>query len=418
MDYRNEFLLGNVMDVLRQLPDETMDCVVTSPPYYGLRTYGGAEVDWDGWSGELGLEPTPELYLTHLWAVFGEVWRVMKKTGTMWVNIGDTYSSGGGCGSKEYLPKHTQFGKLTKPDRYQPPKKVSGLPPKCLVCVPERFMLGMIDRGWILRNKIVWHKPNPMPSSAKDRFTNTYEPVYFFTKAKRYWFDLDAVRERHSQARMERSKYPIEYSEIQDTPRAWTKENYPNLKKDAKVNLQYNPSGKNPGDVWRITTQPFPEAHFSTFPEELARRCIRAGCPREVCPKCRKGRIRIVKPSPEYAKNLGKDWAPGNIPGSKRRADYGLEKHSKAMTADYQTLGWTSCSCGEGYVPGIILDPFGGSGRACHVAWEQGRDFTYIDIKPEYTEMAKDGLEKKMRSIPRAGDEEQAETIGQETLEI
>jgi len=305
--------------------------VITSPPYWLLRDYQIEPCLWDGdldckhvfgqekikkldlqagnpefkrnwreqasndhssngkycqkcgaWNGCLGLEPDFNLYIKHLCDIFDLVKQKLKKTGTCWVNLGDTYSGGGRSGSKKYFEKgHKQFGKNDPKGRYQPPLKVKGYESKCLCMIPQRFAIEMINRGWILRNVIIWHKSNCMPSSARDRFTVDFEYVYFFTKRKKYWFDQDAVREP-----------------LQDDPKTYLKKitrknNYSKgtalesgmaSKKDGfndylKNNKGYVPKGRNKRCVWHVNTKPNPEAHFATFNEDLIRPMILSGCP-------------------------------------------------------------------------------------------------------------------------------------------
>jgi len=223
---KHKIICGHVIPVLKSLPDEYVDMLMTSVPYWGLRDYGedtatiwggsdDCEHEWknllqghhpgqvaqtknqiasgsknsgkfcskcSAWHGQLGLEPTPELYIEHLRMVFAEVKRVLKKTGTCWVNIGDSYSNSGECGNPRWKSKEVA---------YRPACNLKSLPPKCMVGIPERFMFMMIDLGYILRNKIIWHKQNSMPSSVKDRFNTTYEVVYFFVKNNKpvYWYN-------------------------------------------------------------------------------------------------------------------------------------------------------------------------------------------------------------------------------------
>jgi DNA modification methylase len=177
----------HVLEALKEIPDESIDCIVTSPPYYGLRLYKGAETVWGEWEGQLGLEPSYQLYLDHLMLVTKELKRVLKKTGTLFWNMGDTYS-GAGAGQKD-------TGKASyEGSDFRPSPVKSNLPDKSLMMLPERFTIRMIDDGWVLRNKIIWYKRNGMPSSVKDRFSNKYEFIYFFAKDRKYYFDLDAVR--------------------------------------------------------------------------------------------------------------------------------------------------------------------------------------------------------------------------------
>jgi len=193
--------------------------------------------------------------------IFHEVKRILKKTGTFWLNIGDTYS-GSNCGSNDYRER-TGLG--TNPrDRYKGQKAGrTNLPAKCLCMIPERLAWSLIQDGWILRNKIIWHKPNGMPSSVKDRFTNKWEYIFMFSKSRKYYFDLDVIREPH--------KHKPTYKVV-------GQKNSPAQQSAGGISPQH-PLGKNPGDVWSITTQPFPEAHFAVYPEKLLKKPIKAGCP-------------------------------------------------------------------------------------------------------------------------------------------
>jgi DNA modification methylase len=188
-----QIINGNALEELKKLQDESVDCVITSPPYYGLRAYKGAETNWGDWQGQLGLEPTYQMYLDHLLMITDELKRILKKTGTLFWNMGDSYASEGGPSRHKgyYDPKwpKARNGSFDEPTSYP-----QGIKPKSLMMIPERFAIGMIEQGWILRNKIIWFKPNGLPSSVKDRFTNKWEYIFFFVKSKKYYFDLDAVR--------------------------------------------------------------------------------------------------------------------------------------------------------------------------------------------------------------------------------
>jgi DNA modification methylase len=309
---------GHALTELVALPSESVDCIMTSPPYWGLRTYktepqiwgenhcehdfslsapprrqrkesdivnldskqatvGGSNYDANGgqfcpkcnaWRGELGLEPTIELYISHLILIFNEVKRVLKKTGTCWVNIDDSYNSGTafnhGCpGSKSaygewdgYWAKHRQIA--------------STVPAKSLCLIPSRFVLAMVEHGWILRNDIVWYKPNPMPESVKDRFTTSWEHLFFFVKSKRYWFEQQF--EPITEATIIRNLYPHSGG----GPYQINRPREPGEFGDTEL-------GRNKRDIWEINTQPcpFPGVHFATFPEKLCETPILAGCPQD-----------------------------------------------------------------------------------------------------------------------------------------
>ena len=263
----NEIYNEPCLDTLRKMPNEFLDCVITSPPYWQLRDYG--------YDGQWGLEPTFQLYLEHLWEMMDEIYRVLKPTGTCWINLGDTYNSGGntrsnkegqveGAISHEYL-ENTGF---TKTDL-----KLNGKP-KCLLLIPHRFAIGCIDRGWIVRNDIIWAKRNCMPESTKDRFSKKHEYIFLMVKNEKYNFDLDAIRDEHKWAKDKRN----------DGKRHEYKEDAKS-QNDIKVGtnaVSFNPKGKNPGDVsdfWDITTKPSSVKHYATYNVELITKPILAGCP-------------------------------------------------------------------------------------------------------------------------------------------
>jgi DNA modification methylase len=244
-----------------------LDCVISSPPYWQLRDYG--------YDGQWGLEPTFQQYLEHLWEMMDEIYRVLKPSGTCWINLGDTYNSGGntrsnkdgqkeGAISHEYL-ENTGF---TKTDI-----KLNGKP-KCLLLIPHRFAIGCIDRGWIVRNDIIWAKRNCMPESTKDRFSKKHEYIFLMVKNEKYSFDLDAIRDEHKWAKDKRN----------DGKRHEYKEDAKS-QNDIKVGtnaVSFNPKGKNPGDVsdfWDITTKPSSVKHYATYNVELITKPILAGCP-------------------------------------------------------------------------------------------------------------------------------------------
>ncbi len=257
---------GDALTVVRGMPSGSVDCVVTSPPYFGLRDYG---VD-----GQLGAEASPAEYVENMRALFAEARRVLADDGTLWLNLGDSYASdskwGGSTGGKHVTALHGD----SKVGRG---KRTTGLPDKNLIGIPWRVAFALQDDGWILRNSIVWHKPNAMPESVTDRLSTRHENVFMFSKSKRYWFDLDAVREPHS----DKSIYQQEVA--RKRPHAAGKSGTAVVPGQAAQSgmaaggRELNLRGRNPGDVWAIPTQPYPGAHFAVFPPALAERCILAG---------------------------------------------------------------------------------------------------------------------------------------------
>lgn len=265
---------GDSLEVLKTLPDESVDCVITSPPYWALRDYGC--------EGQLGLEPTFQEYIDKLCNIFDEVKRVLKKEGTCWVNIGDTY-----MGNSSYSEKGRQgfgndkIGMINKKQWVDPKYEKAGesrlrgrehvfsgqVIEKSLCQIPSRFAIEMTNRGWILRNEIIWHKPNCMPSSAEDRFTVDFEKVFFFVKNKKYYFEqiLEPYESEPSESDRNRNK-------------AGEKYNGTGLFSEGERDY-YCKGGRNKRTVWSITTKGFSEAHFATYPEALVEPMIKSGCP-------------------------------------------------------------------------------------------------------------------------------------------
>lgn len=259
---------GHAAEVLAGLASSSVGCIVTSPPYFGLRDYGAAE--------QIGAEPTPELYVTALARVFHEAQRVLKGSGTLWLVMGDSYSSGRRAASNlaSWASVNGRGGAHRVREAQRGRHGAADLPPKNLMGMPWRVAFALQDDGWILRNEIVWVKPNPMPESVKDRFSCTHESIFVFSKSRRYWFDLDALRIPHLMRPQRRpSGRPADV-----TPRLGQPRQSGSTSARDEVGVDGNPAGRNPGDVWTIPTTPFPAAHFAVFPPEIPRRAIRAGC--------------------------------------------------------------------------------------------------------------------------------------------
>ena len=256
----NQIICGNTLSVLKTLPDESINCCITSPPYWALRDYGI--------EGQLGLEPTFHEYLDRLIAIFDEVKRVLRKDGTCWVVLGDTYNSQHQAGTTDGKTgwKH---GKLAKD--YQGRGGVDFLPIKTLLQIPSRFAIMMTDHGWILRNEIIWYKPNAMPSSVKDRFTVDFEKVFFFVKNKKYWFEQQLEPYQEGINRWGGTNLKANGNSV------WDKGTGQNTYRVRS--LRANNNGRNKRCVWQIPTKPFKGAHFAVFPPTLVEPMIQAGCP-------------------------------------------------------------------------------------------------------------------------------------------
>ena len=267
-------LHGDALTILKTLPDESVNCCVTSPPYYGLRDYG---VD-----GQLGLEKTPEEYVAKMVEVFREVRRVLRRDGTLWLNLGDSYgaaSNRNGIGSAD--PKWG--GENTK--RIAKHGKIdiqTGLKPKNLIGIPWRVAFALQADGWYLRSDIIWAKGNPMPESVTDRPTKAHEYIFLFAKSERYFYDADAIREPHTHKDAVRNtgdwaksvKEPGYADALPEAKKA-NRSCAMSRPKDYIGNI----NGRNKRTVWNINTKPFSEAHFAVFPPDLIKPCILAGCP-------------------------------------------------------------------------------------------------------------------------------------------
>jgi DNA modification methylase len=248
----------------RALPfeDASVDCVVTSPPYWGLRDYGnGAE--------GIGLEPTLDEYIANLVAVFREVHRVLKPHGTAWLNLGDAFAGSATGADRPPEPGHTRESdgrvKTGREGKHQRP--ASGLKPKDLIGLPWRVAFALQADGWWLRSDIIWHKPNPMPESITDRPTSSHEHLFLLAKSERYYYDGEAIRE------------PAKDWSVRDRSNLRGGTTDPLLKHHGLTNANNAEAGRNKRNVWTIATTPYPGAHFATFPEALVEPCILAGCP-------------------------------------------------------------------------------------------------------------------------------------------
>jgi DNA modification methylase len=418
---------GHALAVLKTFPSESVDCVVTSPPYYQLRAYGCEPVIWSGdntcnhdwqnetligqktaptkykaaedafkpttsaicskcgaWKGELGGEPTPELFISHLCDIFDEVKRVLKSTGTCFVNLADSYD-----------------------------KKRS------LVGIPEMFVLEMKKRGWTYRNSVVWHKVNCLPEAVKNRFTRDFEHVFFFTKkGTGYYFEQQlepcstsspkdqrlpgVVRQRSYNSKYNRRDFrPGSTGSVAD--KQATIENCA-----VAANQKERSDQRNKRCVWRIPTANFRDEHFATFPEELVVTPILAGCPTHLCKRCGKPREKIIQThnpagingrpgKPMVSKNGQVDTHDG-----RRRIEPG---HNSTVYSTARFLGYTDCGCNAGYEAGVVLDLFAGAGTTCKVAAENGRRFIGIELNPKFREMAL----KRINEVTKPFDSDQTE---------
>lgn len=260
-----ELYKGDWIECMRQLPDESINCCVTSPPYFGLRDYG---VD-----GQAGLENTPDEYITNMVNGFREVRRILKNDGTLWVNIGDSYNGSGGNHKKHHKNNSGFQGKVGERCGGKG-ARIENLKPKDLIGIPWRLAFALQADGWYLRQDIIWHKPNPMPESVKDRCTKAHEYIFLLSKSPKYYFDHDAIKEPFTSANEHAKRKKI----VKSTGNS--EESTKNM--SGGHNMLGDPQkGKNKRSVWKIATKSFKGAHFATFPPDLIRPCILAGCPKD-----------------------------------------------------------------------------------------------------------------------------------------
>ena len=271
-----QILVGDVRESLRHLPDAAVRCVVTSPPYWGLRDYGN--------DGQIGLEQTPELYVAEMVEVFREVRRVLADDGTLWLNLGDSYKPAGNGSTKRgfnerYFGREFESNKQGADEGHvdRSRLKSEGVKEKELVGIPWRVAFALQADGWYLRQDIIWAKPNPMPESVTDRCTKAHEYVFLLTKQPRYYYDNVAIKEPVSEASLKRAEYGW------DSDRPSTKNasmGGTGIHVEKMGTRFVNPEGRNKRSVWTITTKPFKEAHFAVMPEALVEPCVLAGSAR------------------------------------------------------------------------------------------------------------------------------------------
>ena len=403
---------GDCIEGMRTLPDASVHCCVTSPPYWGLRDYGH--------DGQIGLESTPEAYVARMVEVFREVRRVLRDDGTLWLNLGDSYCGGGGyapdapcnVARREMIAEgDCKQGAFNLSQRQHTRNKSGGIKPqgaikaKDLVGIPWRVAFALQADGWWLRQDIIWHKPNPMPESVRDRCTKAHEYVFLMTKSERYFYDAEAVSEASSQS----------------AAAEWYRKNKVNrIKPAGATTLDRNPnhqsgldgescrgSTRNRRSVWTVTTKPYSGAHFATMPPDLVEPCIKAGCPDQCCPVCGKGWERVVERSrkPTRPGVESKVYAAVPVhpesPVRSHSGDVCGNRDPQRHCTVTDTLGWQpACDCAaSGTIPGTVLDPFAGSGTTLAVAAELGRSGIGCELNPEYIHLANKRIRQSRDSV-------------------
>ena len=373
--------IGDCRDKLKELPNNFFHTVITSPPYWGLRDYGTGK--WTGGDpncshvagksrndadrefgtketltvqyrdvckdcgavrqdNQIGMEYSPEEYVRKIVRTFQEVKRVLRPDGTLWLNLGDSYSSGGRTSTTNQTVRGDKDYGVTRPP-------VSGsIKPKDLVGIPWRVALALQEDGWYLRQDIIWHKPNPMPESVKDRCTKAHEYIFLLTKSEKYYYDSHAIKEQSVDCL------------------------------------------SNKRSVWTVPVKPYNEAHFAVFPTSLIEPALLAGCPPKICSECgtpyEREMVTVEVPDRETRDNM-----VGVIP----KRDKTSRMNSKSMESLVQEdRGFTkNCSCsGSQTSAGRVLDPFGGSGTTALVADRHGRDATIIELNEKYVDIAETRL--------------------------
>jgi DNA modification methylase len=342
----NKIINSDCLKGLKQLPDGCVDCCVTSPPYFGLRDYGH--------EGQIGLEQTPEAFVSKMVEVFTEVKRVLKKEGTLWLNLGDSYNGSGKGGNPEGSVWSGFVGNKNREKSAKPKAEktdIKGLKPKDLIGIPWMVAFALRSSGWYLRQDIIWHKPNPMPESVTDRCTKAHEYIFLLSKSQKYYYNHEAVKQPMALSSFDRLNQDVEGQQGSDRVPGKTNGKmkavgqYVGGKKHKNVQIDgskvqsfhktrndngqewQNDDGKaNKRSVWTVTTKPFSEAHFATFPEDLIVDCIKAGCPEN----------------------------------------------------------------------GIVLDPFMGAGTTALVASKLNRNFIGFELNAEYIEIAKKRLQSEL----------------------
>ena len=392
---RNQIIQGSVLDAATwaEIPDQHCQTCITSPPYWGLRDYGV--------EGQLGLEKTPEEFVARMVEVFRHVRRVLRDDGTVWLNLGDSYASGKGTcynpgGGSTSLGQHRKAEGAHPIDRgNKSTLALSGLKPKDLCGIPWRVALALQADGWYLRQDIIWHKPNPMPESVRDRCTKSHEYLFLLTKKPRYYCDMEAIKEpsQANEASRVRSKYGRYDAGTGDAKRD-SRTGKPDYLQ-AKGN-DYGGGTRNKRSVWTVATAPYKEAHFATFPPKLIEPCVLAGTSEKgCCPECGKPWVRVVERTVTFQSGSGKSGNPiAGKNGSECQGGGDTGDIRKGPCVSSVITSWgAQCKCGpDGEhspipIPCIVFDPFMGSGTTGMVARQNGCDYLGIELNPEYIDL-------------------------------
>lgn len=382
-------LIGDCRETLKAVPTGSIDCVVTSPPYWGLRNYGDK-------SEQIGLEKSPDDFVAQMVSVFDLCRNALADHGTLWLNLGDSYSASGKNRTESQASKNsTLVGSLSTQCQSlkQQSKIVGDLKPKDLVGIPWLVAFALRASGWYLRSEIIWHKPNPMPAAVKDRPTTSHEQIFLLSKSPRYYYDWFGVSEETSPNTHSRGKA--------NSPKAAATAQGSGIKQNE--NFQRNCSDlvnrRNRRSVWKVATKGYKGAHFATFPPKLIEPCIIAGCPETVCCECGKPWERIVdnerrptRPG-EKTKLRGKNSRAFQSRDPRHSTEYRPDRYEQIVgnrdpqrhVTEYLDQGFKPvCQCGGETRKGVVLDPFLGSGTTAQVAQSLGRDWVGCELNEEY----------------------------------
>lgn len=354
-DWTQDIHVGDVRDRLSDLPADSVHMGMTSPPYFGLRDYDEAE--------QIGLEDSLDEYIAELVAVFDDIRRVLRPDGSFWLNLGDSFAN-----------KQKQL-------------------------VPHRVAIALQENGWVVRNDVTWYKPNPMPSSVTDRLNTTTEQVFHLTPEPDYYYDLDAIREAHATTRAEYTNKLPQNEKANKTFENSSGEDISEYSTQEAIDRRFS-QGKNPGDVFEVTTKPFPDAHFAVYPPELVEKPIKATCPKKVCASCGAPYNRDVEreggPDGDHLAEVDRTAAAEASQANDRTPTGGTlaERYREYGYPDRIMNGWNqTCDCDtDDTDAGIALDPFAGAGTTAMVAKNHGRRFVGLELNPEYVAMAQKRL--------------------------
>jgi DNA modification methylase len=438
---KNKILQGDIIELVRRtLAAKSVNTIITSTPYFGLRDYDLPPTNWPEVSYApmaglpevtipamtccFGLEDSIEAYVGHMVLVFRGLWRVLRDDGVAFLNLGDSYTSNGG--NRQYGSYDGNTGRSDAPEQRI---NINNLKPKNLCGIPWRCAFALQADGWYLRNDIIWSKANPLPESVRDRCTKAHEYLFLLAKSERYWYDQDAIREPNSenihgglspkqhkqwtidnasqktalgtqhQGRNKRTVWTYidqiaEHNELFAFTLARLVSDHPELL-DSILD-EYGATSAEKSDVWHLSSQSYKGAHFAVMPEALVEPCLLAGCPAQVCVECGEPWVRVVeKETVEHPSRRGSGPIRQLASADAGQGQVNLEKSNLGMNNKTKTLAFTpTCKCSAPTRPGIVLDPFFGSGTVGRVAKKNKRDWLGIELNPDYVKLARKRLDQ------------------------